>query len=89
VFEDFSYTDYLARQGVYSMLRRPRIGLIETDQGNPLWAALYAFKARGQSDWPSLRSFGRPFGSPLTSVINCLLALAIRVKWLLYKISLN
>jgi hypothetical protein len=29
VFEDFSYKDYLARQGVYSILRRPRIELIE------------------------------------------------------------
>jgi hypothetical protein len=32
VFEDFSYKNYLARQGVYSMLRRPRIELIETGQ---------------------------------------------------------
>jgi competence protein ComEC len=48
VFEDFSYKDYLARQGVYSMLHRPRIELVEASQGNPLWAGLYTFKARGQ-----------------------------------------
>jgi competence protein ComEC len=46
IFEDFSYKDYLARQGVYSMIRRPRVELIETGQGSPFWAALYAFKAR-------------------------------------------
>jgi hypothetical protein len=42
----FSSKDYLARQGVYLMLRRAHIELIEAGQGNPLWAALYAFKAR-------------------------------------------
>jgi hypothetical protein len=44
----FEYKDYLARQGGYSMLRRPRIELIKPGQGNPMWTALYAFKARGQ-----------------------------------------
>jgi len=45
IFEDFSYKDYLARQGVYSMIRRPQVELIETGQGSPFWTALYAFKA--------------------------------------------
>ncbi|RLC70039.1 MAG: DNA internalization-related competence protein ComEC/Rec2 [Chloroflexi bacterium] len=47
-FADFSYKDYLARQGVYSLLRRPQITLLERGQGNPFWAALYAFKRRAQ-----------------------------------------
>ncbi|MDY7041872.1 MAG: ComEC/Rec2 family competence protein, partial [Chloroflexota bacterium] len=48
-FEDFSYRDYLARQGVYSLLRRPQITLLERGQGNPFWSALYAFKRRAQN----------------------------------------
>lgn len=47
-FTDFSYKDYLARQGVYSLVRRPQITLLERGRGNPFWAALYAFKRRAQ-----------------------------------------
>ena len=47
-FADFSYRDYLARQGVYSLLRRPQITLLERGRGNPFWAGLYAFKRRAQ-----------------------------------------
>ena len=46
VFEDFSYKDYLARTGIYSLVRRPRLNLLESGQGNPFWAALLAFKSR-------------------------------------------
>ncbi|MFQ6057995.1 MAG: DNA internalization-related competence protein ComEC/Rec2 [Anaerolineae bacterium] len=48
-FADFSYRDYLARQGVYSLLRRPRITLLARGKGNPFYAALYAFKGRAQA----------------------------------------
>ncbi|MCR4406451.1 MAG: DNA internalization-related competence protein ComEC/Rec2 [Anaerolineae bacterium] len=48
VFTDFSYKDYLARQGVYSLVRRPQITLLERGRGNPFWATLYAFKRRAQ-----------------------------------------
>jgi competence protein ComEC len=47
-FADFSYKDYLARQGVYSLVHRPQITLLERGQGNPFWSALYAFKRRAQ-----------------------------------------
>ena len=46
IFKGFSYIDYPARQGVCSLLRRARVELIETDQGGPFWAVLYAFKTR-------------------------------------------
>jgi competence protein ComEC len=46
ILEDFNYRDYLARQGVYSMLRQPLIKPVEADQGSLIWAALIAFKAR-------------------------------------------
>lgn len=45
--EDFDYRAYLARQGVHSLLRRARITLLGHDQGHPLWAGLYALRARG------------------------------------------
>ena len=48
-FDDFSYRDYLARQGVYSLLRRPRITLLAQGKGNPFYAALYALKGRAQT----------------------------------------
>ena len=48
VFEDFSYKDYLARQGIYSLMTRPRITLLSSNGGNPLLAAVYALKHRAQ-----------------------------------------
>jgi competence protein ComEC len=46
--EDFSYREYLARQGVYSTLWRPQITLIARGQGNALKRALLSFKRRAQ-----------------------------------------
>lgn len=47
-FEDFSYKDYLARQGVYSLVRRAKVTLLGHNEGSPFWQALYVFKARAQ-----------------------------------------
>ncbi len=49
VFEDFSYRDYLANRGVYSILRHPQITLLAQNQGNPIYAALFAFKEQALS----------------------------------------
>lgn len=46
--EDFSYREYLARQGVYSILWRPQITLIGRGQGSALKRALLAFKRQAQ-----------------------------------------
>ena len=46
--EDFSYREYLARQGVYSMLRRPQIRLTDRGQGSVFRRTLLAFKRRAQ-----------------------------------------
>ena len=46
VFEDFSYRDYLARQGIYSQMQRASASLLARDQGNPLLAWIYSFKDR-------------------------------------------
>ncbi len=39
-FATFSYADFLARQGVYSLIDRPRISVLEQDRGSPLLAAI-------------------------------------------------
>ncbi len=48
-FEGFSYKDYLARQGVYTLLRYPQIDRLAQGQGNPLYAALYTLKDKAQA----------------------------------------
>jgi competence protein ComEC len=47
--DGFSYRTYLARQGIHSVLRYPRITLLARDQGQTLLAFLYALKRRTQS----------------------------------------
>jgi competence protein ComEC len=46
VLEDFSYRDYLARQGVYTLMNQASARLLLHDQGNPLLAWVYALKGR-------------------------------------------
>ncbi len=67
VFEDFSYQEYLARQGVYSMIRRPHVELIEAGQGSPLWAAMVAFKARAQAVIAQI--LPEPYAALLTGIL--------------------
>jgi hypothetical protein len=45
-FATFSYADFLARQGVYSLIDRPQVKLLEHDRGNPLLAIIYGFRNR-------------------------------------------
>jgi competence protein ComEC len=45
-FADFSYRDYLARQGVYSQVRQARVTFVAARQGNPFWQVLFDFKTR-------------------------------------------
>ena len=49
VFEGFSYRDYLARRGVYAMMRRARITLLEPQRGFSPRAEMYRFKARANA----------------------------------------
>lgn len=46
---DFSYREYLARQGVYSLMSRPRVSVLARDQGFAPLGWLYAFKARARN----------------------------------------
>jgi len=45
VFESFSYRDYLARQGIHSLLRQADVSVLDTGHGFFLWEWLYRFKA--------------------------------------------
>jgi competence protein ComEC len=44
--EDFSYREYLARQGIFSYMGNGRAILIESDQGNPFWGVIYSIKEK-------------------------------------------
>jgi competence protein ComEC len=46
---DFSYRDYLARQGIHSLMPTPRLSVQATDQGHPIYHAIYAFKLTAQA----------------------------------------
>jgi len=48
-FDDFDYRAYLARQGIYSLLRRARVEKIGQGEGSPFWALLYGLRARGSA----------------------------------------
>ena len=39
-FNGFSYSDYLSRYGIYSVMYQPKINLIESNQGNLFWHAM-------------------------------------------------
>jgi len=41
---DFDYPQYLARQGILALMRRPAIEVAGQGRGSPIWAALYRFK---------------------------------------------
>ncbi len=49
VFGDFSYRDYLARQGIYSIMDRPRVTRLASGRGSPIYGALFALRDRAQA----------------------------------------
>lgn len=61
--EDFSYREYLARQGIYAYLPDARPSLLARGQGNRLMAVLYDFKAH------ALRTIYRLFPDPEASLL--------------------
>ncbi len=46
VLEDFNYRDYLARQGIGSLVDYPRVSLLESGQGNPLLEVVDGMRRR-------------------------------------------
>ena len=67
IFNDFNYKDYLARFGIHSMIRRPQIELIESNQGHPFWATLFTFKARAS------QTINRILSEPYAALLNGIL----------------
>ena len=61
--EEFSYRDYLARQGIYSTMSMAGARLLRRDQGNPVLAILYRFKAH------ALATVYRVFPNPEASLL--------------------
>ncbi|MFL7791749.1 MAG: ComEC/Rec2 family competence protein, partial [Anaerolineae bacterium] len=49
ILEDFSYKDYLARQGIHSMMRRAEVELLAERQASPILYALFQLKRHAQS----------------------------------------
>jgi competence protein ComEC len=45
-FPDFNYKDYLAKEGIYSVIYWPEIELIEKGQGNLIYAKILSFKEK-------------------------------------------
>jgi competence protein ComEC len=64
---DFSYRDYLARQGIHSWMERARVRRVGSGEGSPLYAALLAFKARAQ------RTIGAILHEPEASLLTGIL----------------
>ena len=49
IFEDFSYRDFLARQGIFSVMSYPKLQLLERGRDNSFAVALYAISEHAQS----------------------------------------
>ncbi|NPV68544.1 MAG: DUF4131 domain-containing protein [Anaerolineae bacterium] len=48
-FDDFSYQDYLARRGIFTLVPNARVIVMASGQGSPLLSALFALKSRAQT----------------------------------------
>lgn len=68
-FEDFSYRDYLARQGIHSLIRTygGTVKILARDQGNPFFAHLYALRERAHATINTL--FAEPTASLLAGIL--------------------
>ncbi len=65
--EDFSYKEYLARQGVHSMVEYAQITVLSQGHGDPFHRAIYALKAHLQQT--IARLFPEPSASLLTGIL--------------------
>lgn len=65
--DDFSYRDYLARQGIYSLVNLPSLTILETGAGHPLYHAIFAFKER------AARAVGRLMANPEAALLSGIL----------------
>jgi competence protein ComEC len=66
-FEDFSYREYLARQGIHSMMRYGKVTLLSQGDGDPFHRAMYPLKGHLQAT--IARLFPEPSASLLTGIL--------------------
>jgi competence protein ComEC len=66
-YQGFSYRDYLARQGVHSLIREAQVTRIGSEEGSPLYAALLALKHRAQGVIAAI--LHEPAASLLTGIL--------------------
>lgn len=67
VFETFSYREYLARQGIHSIMRNPSVCRLAAHQANPLLRLIYALRIKGLETIYSL--FADPEASLLAGIL--------------------
>lgn len=48
VFEEFDYREYLARQGVHTMIQQPDVSVLSRGAGRGFWTRLYALRVAAQ-----------------------------------------
>jgi competence protein ComEC len=65
--EDFSYRDYLARQGIFSYMDQARVRYVGSGEGNRFPVALLALKRRAQTTIASI--LHEPAASLLTGIL--------------------
>ena len=65
--EDFNYRDYLARQGIHSMLSLPDFEILAENVGNPLYHAIFAVKERAKG--AIRRLIPEPHAALLTGIL--------------------
>lgn len=65
--EEFSYRDYLARQGVHSIMELPYTRVLAEGEGSPLYHTLFAFKQRAQDT--IIQLFPAPQSALLTGIL--------------------
>lgn len=66
-FEDFSYRDYLARQGIHTLVRQAEVRVLASHQRSRVREALYRFKARALTTL--LRLLPEPQASLLAGIL--------------------
>jgi len=67
VFDTFSYRDYLARQGIFALLRSDQVDVVASNQANPVLDRLLRFRTRAHSAAQTL--LPEPQGSLLAGVL--------------------
>lgn len=67
VLEGFSYREYLARQGIHSLIRRAQVTLLAEKQASPFFYWLFAFKRHARSVIASILT--EPQAALLTGIL--------------------